>query len=354
MHDFNPVNSTTHCIAIRLLAITIGITFAIGGCSAEAERQTAANSPETQARTKALIDKTLQQLVPIKGGSFWLGDYGQLMPSDGEGKFDEFPHPGPDLRPEDEHLPLTYHTDNKPPRWVTLDSFQMQAYKVTYDDFDVYVAANALPPHPPEGDESYHRIWAKARTSGSIPAGVKWQQAKDYCLWLGKVSGLPFDLPSEAQWEYAASNGQNNVRHPYPTPIGKLEENRTHPSFKKKDELIGLRGALYPVGLFAPSPAGLYDLVGNGFDWVDDWYVPDAYARGDSHNPRGPATGTEKVLRGKSPGDDWVIGFPHLARYHENPEVAKFMSSGKEKIAPFVTESFRCVVNQEKLAPAGK
>lgn len=333
------------------LATAVCLAAAMSGCNAEAEREALAGKPETQARVKALLDKTLAQLVPIRGGSFWLGDYGLLMPSDGEGKFDEFPHPGPDLRPDDEHLPLTPEADNKPPRWVTLDSFQMQAYKVTYDDFDVYVAANALPPHPPEGDEIYHLVWADARSSGTIPAGVKWQQAKDYCRWLGQVSGLPFDLPTEAQWEYAASNGQNNAHRPYPTPTGKLEADQTHPSFKKKEALIGPRGALYPVGLFAPSPAGLYDLVGNGFDWVDDWYAPDAYAHGDNHNPRGPATGTEKVLRGKSPADGWSFGFPHLRRSHKDPANRKY-SAGDP--APYVRESFRCVVNQAKLAPAGQ
>lgn len=328
------------------LAIVLLLSAAVSGCSAEAERQALAARPETQTKVNALIEKSLKQLVPIKGGNFWLGDYGQLMRSEGEGKFDEFPHPGPDLRPEDNFLPLTPEKDNKPPRWVTLDSFYMQAYKVTYDDFDVYVAANALPPHPPQGDESYHRIWTKARTSGAIPAGVKWQQAKDYCFWLGKITGLPFDLPTEAQWEYAASNGQNNARRPYPTPTGLLEENLTHPSFKKKEELIGQRGALYPVGLFSASPVGLYDLVGNGFDWVNDWYAPDAYAHGDSHNPRGPATGNERVLRGQSPGDGWSFGFPHVWRFHEDPALRKY-SDGT--LAPYVRESFRCVVNLEKL-----
>lgn len=330
----------------------LGSALVLSACGVEAERQKRAQSPETQAKVQALIDKTQKQLVPIKGGSFWLGDFGVLMPSDGEGKFDEFPPPGPELRSDEEHLPLTIGTDNKPPRWVTLDSFHMQAYKVTYEDFDVFVAANALPPHPHEGKETYHRIWADARTSGAIPVGVKWQQAKDYCLWLGKVTGQPFDLPTEAQWEYAASNGQNNTRKPFPTPTGLLKENQTHPSFKKKEELIGRFGALYPVGLYAPSPGGLYDLVGNGFDWVNDWYAPDGYAQGDGHNLKGPETGTEKVLRGKSPGDGWSFGFPHLDRYHENPEVSKFKSSGQEKIAPFSQESFRCVVNQTApLAP---
>ena len=342
--QYNPKpTSSRHRSANNRLLLAFGIAFAMSGCNAEAERQSLANAPETQAKIQSLVDKTLKQMVPIKGGSFWLGDYGQLMPSEGEGKFDEFPRPGPQLLASDDYLPITHYTDNKPPRWVTLDGFQMQAYKVTYDDFDVYVAANALPTHPPEGDETYHRIWAKARTSGDIPAGVKWQQAKDYCRWLGKITGHPFDLPTEAQWEFAASNGQNSSRRPFPTETGLLEENRTHPSFKNQKELIGRRGALYPVGRFAPSAAGLYDLVGNGFDWVNDWYAPDGYAQGASHNPQGPQQGTEKVLRGKSPADGWAFGFPHLGRYSKDPSSYK-LSGGR--LTAYVDESFRCVANQ--------
>jgi formylglycine-generating enzyme required for sulfatase activity len=163
-------------------------------------------------------------------------------------------------------------------------------------------------------------------------------------LWLGKVTGLPFGLPTEAQWEYAASNGENNAHRPFPTPTGLLEKDKTHPSFKRKKELLGRWGALYPVGLFAPSPAGLYDLVGNGFDWVNDWYAPDAYVRSDSHNPKGPETGTEKVLRGKSVNDDMVSSFPHLDRYHKDPESDKL----DDEPFPYIWESFRCAINQDK------
>lgn len=113
-----------------------------------AQLQARATSPEVRAQVQALITQTRQNLRPFAAGSFWLGDWGIFMPSDGYGKFDLHPPKGPKM-PELKGLPFTYDDDNKPPRWVSLSGFYMGAYKVTYADFDVYVAANALPAHPP-------------------------------------------------------------------------------------------------------------------------------------------------------------------------------------------------------------
>ncbi|MBT0963846.1 formylglycine-generating enzyme family protein [Denitromonas iodatirespirans] len=296
-------------------------------------------TPEQQARVDALVDKTLKHMSHIPAGGFWLGDPGQLMT-------DELKESGAVLGPDaklGDNPPFTLGTDNKPPRWVTLDAFSMAQYKVTYGEFDVFVTANGLPAHPPEGDEIWNRIWRRARQSDDIPAGVTWQQAKDYCQWMGKVTGLPFDLPTEAQWEYAASAGRKTYHEPYPTDTGLIKEGHNHPTYKQIEEMRG-RGILYPVGRFPPSKLGLYDLAGDGFDWVNDWYVPDAYqTMTDTHNPKGPANGTEKVMRGKAPNDSMTFsGFPHVDRHHSTPD---------ERIVadepfPFVFESFRCAVNQ--------
>jgi formylglycine-generating enzyme required for sulfatase activity len=315
---------------------------AMSGCSWWEQKQAEklAKSPETQAKVKALQEKTLKQLSYVEGGAFWLGDFGVLM--DQQAK-DSDARPGPDAKPG-EGLQFTIDTDNKPPKWVELDGFSIQQYKVTYGDFDVYVQANALPAHPPKGDESFHRIWQRARTADDVPAGVAWQQAKGYCLWLGKLTGLPFDLPTEAQWEFAASNRINSYRQPFPTTTGQIVPGKSHPTFKQKEKLIG-RGTVYPVGRYEPSPNDLYDLVGNGFEWMNDWYAPDAYQHGPSKNFTGPVSGTEKVLRGKSAHEDFSP-FPHVMRYHENPVLATF---GKEKERfPFTRESFRCVANLSK------
>lgn len=323
-----------------VLAAAVLVTTTMSGCDWLAQRQAKqlAQAPETQAKVAALKAKTLKQLSHVPGGAFWLGDFGVLM--DQQAK-DADAHPGPDAKPG-EGLPFTVDEDNKPPKWVELDGFSIQQYKVTYGDFDVYVEANALPAHPPKGNDVFHRVWHAARIADDVPAGVAWQQAKDYCLWLGKLTSLPFDLPTEAQWEFAASNRINSYRQPFPTKTGQIVEGQSHPTFEQKKELLG-RGALYPVGRYQPSPLGLYDLVGNGFEWVNDWYAPDAYRHAPGKNPRGPKAGAEKVLRGKHPNEDFSP-FPHVMRYHKNPVQA--ISEVSNEPFPFNRESFRCVLNR--------
>ncbi|MBI5924492.1 MAG: SUMF1/EgtB/PvdO family nonheme iron enzyme [Aquabacterium sp.] len=317
------------------------VTMSLSGCEwwVQKQAQKLAQAPETQAKVEALKTKTLKQLSHVPGGGFWMGDFGVLMNQQAK---DTDVRPGPDAKPG-EGLQFTIDTDNKPPKWVDLDAFLIQQYKVTYGDFDVFLQANALPAHPPKGDDDFHRIWQQARTGDDVPAGVAWQQAKNYCLWLGKLTGLPFDLPTEAQWEFAASNRINSYRQPFPTTTGQIVEGKTHPTFQQQKKLLGRRGALYPVGRYAPSPLGLYDLVGNGLEWMNDWYAPDAYQHGTSKNPTGPATGSEKVLRGKSAHEDFSP-FPHVMRYHKDPGL--YISPVGDEPFPFTRESFRCVVNR--------
>ena len=298
---------------------------------------------EAQARVDALAKKSLTRLSYVQAGGFWLGDVGVLMTDKLKQSGTVL---GPDAKPQDNPY-YTFGDDNKPPRWVTLDAFSMQQLKVTYGDFDVYVAANGLPKHPPEGDEKFQRIWRRARTGDDVPVGVNWQQAKDYCLWLGKVTGQPFDLPTEAQWEFAASNGRKTHWEPLPTDNGIREEGRNHPSYEQKRALIGPDGALYPVARFPPSKLKLNDLVGDGFEWTQDWYAANEYqTMKDTHNPKGPLSGTEKVLRGYPTNED-MGGFPHSIRYHEVPVGIKL----DDKPWAYYEQSIRCIVDDPKPVP---
>lgn len=295
------------------------------------------------ARVQALVGKTLSNLRRIDGGSFWQGDFGVLM-SDEDKAADKAP--GPDAKPG-AGLPFTMGDDNKPPRWVTLKTFYLGAYKVTYGDFDVYTQANGLPAHPPNTEDvSWQRIWQKLRTADDVPAGVNWPQAKGYCQWMGHLTGLPFDLPTEAQWEFAASEGKNRRRKPFPTASGTLDEGKAHPTYDQVKKMMG-QGRVYPVGRFPPSPNGFYDLVGNGYDWVNDWYAPDAYQSGPAQNPTGPLQGTEKVLRGYSTGYDWY-DFPHLHRHRRPPDGRSKWDEGPGPTV-YGAESFRCAVNVDAL-----
>lgn len=321
--------------------IALGGTAALLGC----ESKGAAESPEVKAKVTALVERSKQRLSYVAAGGFWLGDPGPLMTG-------QLKETGAVLGPEAKstgNAPYTSDENNKPPRWVTLDAFSIQQLKVTYGDFDVYVAANGLPAHPPQDDKGpYNRLWRKARTGDDVPAGVTWPQAKSYCLWLGKVSGLPFDLPTEAQWEFAASNGRKTHFEPAPTDNGILEEGRNHPTFSQINELRKNRDFLYPVGRFPSSKLRLHDLVGNGYEWTQDWYTKDAYAAmQQTHNPAGPASGTEKVARGSSPNENMNRGFVYTERTPFAPEGMEF----KGELLAYMDQGFRCVLNQTSPVP---
>lgn len=133
------------------------------------------------------------------------------------------------------------------------------------------------------------------------PAPTKdWQQAKDYCRWVGDLSGLPVDLPTEAQWEFAARNRGKHVV--YPTDNGRLDFGRNYPP-RQEDWTDGT----YPVGSFPPTPLGLYDMAGNATDWVGD-YDPGYDDGVPRENPRGLNTGTYRIKRGKGMDEHpWIL-----------------------------------------------
>jgi formylglycine-generating enzyme required for sulfatase activity len=230
-----------------------------------------ASDPEGSA-LQALVAKTKKNLVFVEGGAFQMGDFGTVHNAD--------------------KLPYYGALDTMPLHKVTLDSFSIAAYKTTYEDYDIYSEANGLKKLMQDPRDIYY----KRRTA---PARTHWQAARDYCQWLGKQVGTPMDLPTEAQWEYAARNrGQMVV---YATDNGKIDAGRNVPTYEWLEEhnRDGYASSQYEVGLFPPSPLGLYDLVSNGADWTLDWYEASYYGHSPVINPKGPETGAKKVTRGQ-------------------------------------------------------
>lgn len=271
---------------------------------------------EPNADALTLIKKTKSNLVYIKGGTFKMGDFGSISTLD--------------------KLPYTSQDESKPLHDVDLDSFSIGKYKVTYEEFDIYTkstGARRIAEFANERD--YRKI-------PNVPAGVNWQEAKNYCLWLGKLTNLPFDLPTEAQWEYAARSG--GKYHPWATDNGHYEEGRNVASYEQRESMMpGISSPnVYPIAKFPPNPIGLYDMSSNGRDWVNDWFSATYYQQSPRKNPQGPKTGKEKVIRGLE--GDYATA---VTMYRQKaPPNKKVVYIGKQPFSDREADiGFRCVLN---------
>ena len=114
-------------------------------------------------------------------------------------------------------------------------------------------------------------------------------------------TGLPFDLPTEAQWEYAARNRGQDVH--YGTNDGHFKVGINAPSYQQQEDFLGLGDAFIPVGKYPATPLGLFDMGTNGQEWMRDWYSKTYYEHSPNHNPTDPKQSTEKTLRVMLPED---------------------------------------------------
>ena len=276
------------------------------------------NTTGSEKAAKALVDKSVSNMVPVQGGEFLMGDFGPLV---------------------GQKLPFSIQQDDKTLHKVILSDFSISKYKVTNDDFNVYLKVTDKKNPPVD-------ILAKRHPSllkGDYPAGVIWQQAKDYCQWLGKESGKKIDLPTEAQWEYAArSRGQYL---PFATNNGNFELGSNIPEQKKLDEYTdGYGFPIYPIGKYPPNPLGLYDMGLSGAEWSNDWYSTDYYSHSPIYDPQGPVKGNEKVLRGYVGGDHQYA----LTIFRQSSQpVPKF--AGRDDYQKFGVSPlfvFRCAINK--------
>lgn len=176
-------------------------------------------------------------------------------------------------------------SSNKTPHTVMLGAFYIDKHEVTQQAFEKIRGAN---PSKLQGSD--------------LPAEqVTWYEANAYCNKLGKR------LPTEAEWEKAARGG-TTTRYYW----GDNMDN-THAWFNESSE-----GKTHPVGQKKANAYGLYDMAGNVWEWVADWYGKSYYENSPKENPKGPETGEERVLRGGS----WYSGDKHLTtatRYWSPP-----------------------------------
>lgn len=306
--------ASNFCLVLALLSLCE---------SRAAEASSAPVTTGAEVMQRALVERVKKALVFLPGSSFEMGDWGnesgQIYDGFAEG-------------------------NNRPVHRVILDGFSMMAYKVTYEDFDLFTDSVGEPRIDPNPSDAKHRQPKK-------PAGVNWHGAKAYCGWLAKISGLPFDLPTEAQWEYAARSGGKKVL--FATDNGNIDKDRNFPwdvSDRRTPD----------VGSYPANPAGLYGMLDlNASEWVNDWYDPDYYKHTPALNPKGPDQGQPadakhpefgpaKVIRGHaSPGNSPAFGgFVFSRAGHEPKEVRSKSRASAPGYSGVPSTQFRCAVQQ--------
>ncbi len=168
-----------------------------------------------------------------------------------------------------------------------------------------------MPPEPKFGARELNPGWADGEQA---MMNVDWSEAAAFCAWAGGR------LPTEAEWEYAARAGTTGVRYGGLNEVAWFGDNSGRDAIdsalvlknqpdRYSDTLRRNGNGPMRVGLKRPNAWKLYDMLGNVWEWVSDWYDPRVYGKGEARDPRGPAERQYRVLRGGS----WFY-YPSLVR----------------------------------------
>lgn len=220
--------------------------------------------------------------------------------------------------------------DDRPAHIAYLDAFYIDTHETTNEEYARFIQATGR-------RGPFH--WR----GGKAPVGkerfpvynVSWDDAEAYCKWSGKR------LPTEAEWERAARGGMDKKIYPWGD---RFLAQRTAGSAGAAAENVKVAHTGFPngptaVGSYPPNGFGLYDVVGNVWEWVSDRYERDYYSVSPERNPLGPEAGVYRVFRGGGWAD---TDERNLTVHYRNYTEASMRAS---------TIGVRCAKSASALAP---
>ncbi|HZS05405.1 MAG TPA: bifunctional serine/threonine-protein kinase/formylglycine-generating enzyme family protein [Blastocatellia bacterium] len=245
----------------------------------QAPEQAASQLLVLQSFAEDLGNGVSLEMIALPGGTYLIGS------PDGQGTADEHPQFS-----------------------VSVSPFFIGRFLVTQAQWQAVMGSN-----PSLFDSSDHPVEC-----------VSWLGAADFCRKLSRMTGRNYRLPTEAEWEYACRAGT-----------------KTKYSFGDDDKLLGQYAwydrnsdqGTHPVGRKLPNAWGLHDMIGNVWEWCQDWYGKDYYHFAPEVDPTGPETGQARVLRGGAwsfPGEECRAA----NRHHFHP-ISGFDSIGFRVVIPF-------------------
>lgn len=305
----------------QAMALLVGVCGAWG--SGIAAAQHAPHAPKATSTAPPLVNSLGMHFVLLPAGAFWMGNV-------------ESPATLAQAYPLMEPVRFTQLADESPVHHVQISQpFYMGQHEVTVGQFRRFVEASGYRPESEaDGTGAYgynpdYNPTTSARGDafeGRDPryswrnpgfaqddrhpvVNVTWNDAQALAGWLSRTEGQRYRLPTEAEWEYACRAG-TRTRYPHgDDPQGLLhsanvfdQDSARHWPQWRQHALQGRDGYAFtaPVGRFAPNAFGLYDMLGNAWEWVADWHGDDSYAQSAAVDPAGPAEGGVRVRRGGS------------------------------------------------------
>ncbi len=245
------------------------------------------------------LDVVKSNMVRVDGGTFMMGTTPQEV---GEAARQCTQRDGGSCAPE-------WGEDSSPTHSVTLNPFFIEDTEVTNAMYVEFL--NAMGPNSHgNGCGGFKCVETRSTNEGSVIqfdslnydisssifinhpiVGVTWHGAKAYCEALGRR------LPTEAEWEFAARGTDDRI-YPWPDELGWSTD------YARTSRPVDLGVGVVEIQSYAQniSPFGVWDMAGNAAEWVNDWYGANFYKQpaASGLNPTGPASGSDKVIRGGS------------------------------------------------------